>query len=54
MRPVSFTSVVCSVKVLSVDLVNGDLDMVIDILKCFPCLEKLYIKVTVVLHFYSS
>nr|CAB3495761.1 unnamed protein product [Digitaria exilis] len=41
---VSFTSVVCSVKVLSVDFLSGDLDMVIDLMKCFPCLEKLYIK----------
>nr|CAB3500648.1 unnamed protein product [Digitaria exilis] len=41
---VSFTSVVCSVKVLSVDFFSGDLDMVIDLMKCFTCLEKLYIK----------
>nr|CAB3500646.1 unnamed protein product [Digitaria exilis] len=48
LRLVSFASVVCSVRVLSVDLWIGDLDMIIDLMKCFPCLEKLYIKVTII------
>ncbi|TKV95833.1 hypothetical protein SEVIR_9G387700v4 [Setaria viridis] len=41
---VSFTSAVRGVKILSVDLLIGNLDMVIGLMKCFPCLEKLYVK----------
>uniref|UniRef100_A0ACD5XHQ1 Uncharacterized protein n=1 Tax=Avena sativa TaxID=4498 RepID=A0ACD5XHQ1_AVESA len=38
------TAVVCTVKILAVDLVMLDLDTVIELMKCFPCLEKLYIE----------
>ncbi|CAN6164375.1 unnamed protein product [Urochloa humidicola] len=40
---VSFTTVICSVKVLAITTYNLSLDMVIDFMRCFPCLEKLYI-----------
>ncbi|CAO2205563.1 unnamed protein product [Urochloa humidicola] len=40
----SLTMVVHSVKVLALTQRNLCLDMVINFLKCFPCLEKLYIK----------
>jgi hypothetical protein len=36
--------VVTSVKVLALRHMNLSLDMVIDFMKCFPCLENLYIK----------
>jgi hypothetical protein len=43
---VSLMTVVHSVKVLALTQKHLSLDEVIDLLKCFPCLEKLYIKVT--------
>jgi hypothetical protein len=36
-----------TVKVLALRLEYLDLDIVINFMKCFPCLEKLYIKVTI-------
>ncbi|CAL5004448.1 unnamed protein product [Urochloa decumbens] len=42
----SLTMVVHSVKVLALTQRDLCLDMVINFLKCFPCLEKLYIKTT--------
>ncbi|KAL6842522.1 hypothetical protein ACP4OV_027366 [Aristida adscensionis] len=44
MDVVSLTTVVHSVKILAVNQDTSNLDMVIDLMKCFPCLEKLYIK----------
>ncbi|CAO1939938.1 unnamed protein product [Urochloa humidicola] len=41
---VSLTTVVRSVKVLALSRVPLSLDAVIDLIKCFPCLEKLYIQ----------
>ncbi|CAL5077802.1 unnamed protein product [Urochloa decumbens] len=41
---VSLTTVVHSVKVLALSYVTLSLDVVIDLIKCFPCLEKLYIQ----------
>ncbi|KAL6907823.1 hypothetical protein ACP4OV_001993 [Aristida adscensionis] len=41
-RSVDLATAVRSVKVLAVKCVN--MDMVINFIKCFPCLEKLYIK----------
>ena len=41
----SLTTVVRSVKILALKSRDIKLDMVIDLMKCFPCLEKLYIMV---------
>ncbi|KAG2605122.1 hypothetical protein PVAP13_4NG116400 [Panicum virgatum] len=41
----SFTTVVSSVKILAICLYSLNLDMVINLMRCFPCLEKLYILV---------
>ncbi|CAL5079677.1 unnamed protein product [Urochloa decumbens] len=41
---VSLTTVLRSVKVLAVDTWFTELDMVIGLMECFPCLEKLYIQ----------
>ncbi|CAL5077797.1 unnamed protein product [Urochloa decumbens] len=41
---VSLTTVVHSVKVLALSYVTLSLDAVIDLIQCFPCLEKLYIQ----------
>uniref|UniRef100_A0A0E0RIP2 Uncharacterized protein n=1 Tax=Oryza rufipogon TaxID=4529 RepID=A0A0E0RIP2_ORYRU len=40
--PVSLSNVMCTVKILALDRAP-DLDVVIDFLKCFPCVEKLYV-----------
>ncbi|CAN6196722.1 unnamed protein product [Urochloa humidicola] len=40
----SATTMVHSVKVLAITQLELSLDMVIELLKCFPCLETLYIK----------
>lgn len=41
---VSIMEVVCSVKILAIDIHTLSLGMVIDLMRCFPCLEKLYIE----------
>ncbi|XP_047050802.1 F-box/LRR-repeat protein At3g26922-like [Lolium rigidum] len=38
------TAVLCTVNMLAIDLFLLDLDTVIELMKCFPCLEKLYIQ----------
>ncbi|XBJ11566.1 hypothetical protein VPH35_016250 [Triticum aestivum] len=40
----SLTTVVPNVKILAISMYIYDLDKVINLLRCFPCLEKLYIK----------
>ncbi|CAN6197486.1 unnamed protein product [Urochloa humidicola] len=44
LRSVSITAVVCSIKILAVDIHTLSLDTVFDLMRCFPCLEKLYIE----------
>ncbi|CAL5089841.1 unnamed protein product [Urochloa decumbens] len=44
LNTVSLTTVMRSVKILAVNLRIFDLDKFIGLMKCFPCLEKLYIK----------
>lgn len=39
-----------NVKILAVHMYVYDLDVVIDLLRCFPCLEELYIKVTFLIY----
>ena len=43
----SLTTTVCTVKILAVDMHILSLDVVINLMRCFPCLEKLYIEVTI-------
>ncbi|CAN6165833.1 unnamed protein product [Urochloa humidicola] len=44
LNAVSLATVMHSVKILAVNLWIFDLDKVIGLMKCFPCLEKLYMK----------
>ncbi|KAM0881432.1 hypothetical protein ACQ4PT_032987 [Festuca glaucescens] len=41
---VILTTMVCTVKILAINLYMFDLDMVVDLMRCFPRLEKFYIK----------
>ncbi|PUZ68267.1 hypothetical protein GQ55_2G012200 [Panicum hallii var. hallii] len=45
---VSVATMVQNVKILAITQLDLSLDVVINFLKCFPCLEKLYIKTTAV------
>ena len=42
----SLTTTMPTVKVLALHGIGPDLDAVLDILKCFPCLERFYIIVS--------
>ncbi|CAM0879499.1 unnamed protein product [Alopecurus aequalis] len=44
LRVDSLTTLVHTVKILAVDLHALSLDVVIDLMRCFPCLERLYIE----------
>lgn len=41
----SLTTVVRTVQVLAIDMHPLNLDILINLMRCFPCLERLYIKV---------
>jgi hypothetical protein len=43
----SLMTTVRTIKILAVDMGSLSLDAVIDLMRCFPCLEKLYIQVTI-------
>jgi hypothetical protein len=45
LRVDSLTTVVSTVKTLAFKMNPLSLDLVIDLMRCFPCLEKLYIQV---------
>uniref|UniRef100_A0ACD5XH65 Uncharacterized protein n=1 Tax=Avena sativa TaxID=4498 RepID=A0ACD5XH65_AVESA len=45
LRVDSFATVVSTVKILAFKMYPLSLDMVIDLMRCFPCLEKMYISV---------
>uniref|UniRef100_A0ACD5UI18 Uncharacterized protein n=2 Tax=Avena sativa TaxID=4498 RepID=A0ACD5UI18_AVESA len=44
LRADSLATMVCTVKVLAFNMSIFSLDMVIDLMRCFPCLEKLYMQ----------
>jgi hypothetical protein len=43
----SFTTTVRTVKILAVEIYALSLDAVVDLMRCFPSLEKLYLQVTI-------
>ena len=44
-RVINSTTPACTVKILAAHIKNLNMDVIIDLMRCFPCLEKLYIKV---------
>ncbi|XP_051229409.1 putative F-box/LRR-repeat protein At3g59170 [Lolium perenne] len=46
LTPASLKNTISTVKVLALEFSIPDLDAVIDVLRCFPCLEKLYVIVS--------
>ncbi|KAL6605833.1 hypothetical protein ACP70R_041486 [Stipagrostis hirtigluma subsp. patula] len=44
LRVISFKKEVCSVKILAVDIYQESLDAIMNLMRCFPCLEKVYIQ----------
>ncbi|XP_051197404.2 F-box protein At5g03100-like [Lolium perenne] len=43
MTPISMTNPICTVKVLALNSFEPQLDALLDVLWCFPCLERLYV-----------
>ena len=46
-RVINSTTPACTVKILAINIFNLRLDVIIDLMRCFPCLEKLYIQVNI-------
>ena len=46
-RIINSTTLACTVKILAVNIFILSLDDIIDFMRCFPCLEKLYIQVNI-------
>jgi len=46
-RVINSTTLACTVKILAVYISNLSLDVIIDLMRCFPCLEKLYIQANI-------
>ena len=58
MISVGLTTTMPTVKVLALHGIGPDLDAVLDLLKCFPCLERFYIIVSfhisfIIMSYYS-
>lgn len=49
MIPIRLTEVVRTVKVLALESIGLNLDSVVGLLRCFPCIEKLYVQVRIML-----
>ncbi|KAJ1267378.1 hypothetical protein BS78_07G051700 [Paspalum vaginatum] len=47
LQVIKLTTVVQNIKILAVQSWHIDLDIIIELMKCFPCLEKLYVKARV-------
>jgi hypothetical protein len=46
-RVTNSTTLACTVKVLGVSIFSLSLDAIIDLMRCFPSLEKFYIRVNI-------
>uniref|UniRef100_A0A8R7QHM3 FBD domain-containing protein n=1 Tax=Triticum urartu TaxID=4572 RepID=A0A8R7QHM3_TRIUA len=44
MIPIRLTEVMRTVKVLALESIGPNLDSVVGLLRCFPCIEKLYVQ----------
>jgi hypothetical protein len=51
---VSLLSKMATMKILVLDSIGLNLDVVVDFLKCFPCLNKLYIIMSIHLHCFKQ
>jgi hypothetical protein len=45
MVPISLSASVRTVKILALESIGPNLESIVGLLRCFPCIEKLYIKV---------
>jgi hypothetical protein len=48
MVPISLIAPMRTVKILVLQSIGPNLDSIVGLLRCFPCMEKLYIQVTFV------
>ncbi|KAK1632762.1 hypothetical protein QYE76_007077 [Lolium multiflorum] len=44
MIPISLTALVRTVKVLIIESIGPNLDVIVGFIRCFPCIDKLYIQ----------